>query len=355
LNILVFSWLSDHKLWSKLEPIAALDQVEEIYLVRRKPLLRPKVVNVCPPEIICEYLWLAEPWRFMAGFRILVTRKVDFVMGIYFMYHGMMAALLGKLFRKPYILNVIGNDIHEVFKNRLNSGLTMGAYAIITRGLNTKGMVESNGFPGNRIFCPANVFKVPEIPDPLLEIQPSFDIVYVGALARYKRLDILLEIISELKHAYGLRDIRLSIVGQGPLMQELKNMSEALVLQDNVVFYGHHPDIYPFLRDAKILVMTSESEGLPMVIVEAMACGLPCIATDDADIGTMITNNENGFVLPFGDIGSFAERIVYLLDAKNKPVYEKMSQRAKEMIKQNMEKYDIDYIRKEWYNILFKL
>jgi glycosyltransferase involved in cell wall biosynthesis len=137
------------------------------------------------------------------------------------------------------------------------------------------------------------------------------DVVAVGRLVEIKRLDILLEAIALVVR----RQPRLTatLVGDGPLRSGLEQMARALHLEHCVRFAGFQPDVSPWLAQAKLYVLSSDSEGVPLALMEAMMSGLPVVATDVGDIRDLVENGVCGFLVPRRTPAELAQRIVHLL------------------------------------------
>jgi glycosyltransferase involved in cell wall biosynthesis len=135
----------------------------------------------------------------------------------------------------------------------------------------------------------------------------------VGSLFPVKRWDRLLRVIQKVRRS-GECDTRFRIAGDGPLRSDLKTLAQNLGILESVEFVGENYDIPEFLRGAKFLVHTSQSEGCPNVVMEAMACGLPVVAMDAGDISCLIDEGRSGFVVPQNDEHVLAERIMRLLN-----------------------------------------
>jgi len=134
----------------------------------------------------------------------------------------------------------------------------------------------------------------------------------IGSLMPVKRWDRLLRVARSLKDVLG-EDIRFQIAGDGPLRVALGRLADELGVSKVVEFRGAIHDIPAFLSGAKFLVHTSQSEGCPNVVMEAMACGLPVVAMETGEIPYLVEDGKTGFVVRQEDEIVFAERVRCLL------------------------------------------
>lgn len=154
-------------------------------------------------------------------------------------------------------------------------------------------------------------------------------VIAVGTHTYNKGYDILLEIWRSVEDIYP--DWHLEIYGKSDKDSINEKLAEKLALR-NVTFFEPVNDIQSKYLDASIMVMTSRSEGFGMVLIEAMECGLPCIAFDCPSGPRDIINNEkNGFLIPQYDKASFASSLLRLISNYDlRTVY---GRRAKENVK----------------------
>jgi glycosyltransferase involved in cell wall biosynthesis len=136
-------------------------------------------------------------------------------------------------------------------------------------------------------------------------------IVGVGSLVPYKRWDRLVVAALELKRQ-GL-DCRIQIAGDGPLRGSLRQWVQALGLANRIEFIGYTEDIPRLLSHATFLVHTSDHEGCPNVVMEAMACGRAVVATDAGDVPYLIEDSKTGFVVRRGDDMTLARHMAALI------------------------------------------
>lgn len=134
-------------------------------------------------------------------------------------------------------------------------------------------------------------------------------IVGVGRLHRQKNFPMLIKAFSLIADKYS--DYKLIIYGDGELREQLNELIMKLNLQNRVVLYGNTKDIYNKLLNAEIFVLSSDFEGMPNALMEAMALGLPCISTDCSPGGAaeLIDNYENGILVKIGDYKDLAAKI----------------------------------------------
>jgi glucosyl-dolichyl phosphate glucuronosyltransferase len=135
----------------------------------------------------------------------------------------------------------------------------------------------------------------------------EFLLICVARLTEQKGINILLAAIAQtLKKGSPCKCI---IVGDGPLREQLLRQHQQLALHGRVMFAGFRDDIRPYLHAASAFILTSYTEGLPLAILEAMACGLPCIVTDVGGNREAVTDKITGLLIPAGSVDSATEAI----------------------------------------------
>ncbi|QPD03621.1 MAG: hypothetical protein Nkreftii_001395 [Candidatus Nitrospira kreftii] len=137
-------------------------------------------------------------------------------------------------------------------------------------------------------------------------------ILAVGSMFAGKRWDRLIR-AATLLASKGLH-FEVLHVGSGPLREELEMMVRNLHMEHLFRFLGARRDVPDLLAGAIFLVHTSEEEGCPNVIMEAMACGRAVVATDAGDTPYLVEDGKTGYVVPRGDEITLAERIASLLE-----------------------------------------
>ncbi len=104
-----------------------------------------------------------------------------------------------------------------------------------------------------------------------------------------------------------------SIVGQGRELSKLCEAAENLKIMNKILWLGERKDIPLILKASSVIVLTSVTEGLPNVLIEAAAAGVPAVSTDNGGATDIIDNDETGYIVPVNDVGEMANRINSLL------------------------------------------
>ena len=134
-------------------------------------------------------------------------------------------------------------------------------------------------------------------------------LIYVGDLIPDKGVLLLLEASAELLRTGA--DLHITLVGAGPLSETLRDRAAQLGIADRFVLLGPQPNerIPELLRASDALVLPSASEGSPVSIIEALAAGLPVLATRVGGIPDLVADGREGFLVPPGDARALAEAL----------------------------------------------
>lgn len=172
------------------------------------------------------------------------------------------------------------------------------ADTIITMSLASQQEALAAGFRPEQIMRISNGVDT-MVFTPAPQPAASGHILFVGRLDRMKGVAVLLEALARLRES-GVH-CRCTVVGDGPAKEELQHLAGALALDGVVDFPGTCSDIVPRMQEASIFVLPSHSEGTPNVLLEAMACGLPIIATAVGGVPDIIQDGRNGLLIAPAD------------------------------------------------------
>jgi glycosyltransferase involved in cell wall biosynthesis len=151
------------------------------------------------------------------------------------------------------------------------------------------------------------------------ELDLENDVSVVGAIGRLvwqKGFEYFIEAIPNVLKK--IPEAMFLIVGEGELKEKLKVKSEKLKVKDSLIFTGFRDDIKEILQSIDVLVMPSLLEGLPMILLEAMAMEKPIVATDIDGIKDVLDNGKTGLLVPPKDPEALSEAIVNLLIQRDK-------------------------------------
>ena len=139
-------------------------------------------------------------------------------------------------------------------------------------------------------------------------------LLFVGRLAAVKGLPVLLEAVARL--AKERPEVILRVVGYGPDRAKLEDRAKQLGIRRSVEFLGYQSQaqVRDLLRQTDTFVMASFAEGVPVVLMEAMAAGVPVVATRIAGVPELVEDAAHGFLVPPGDAAALAEKAAILLD-----------------------------------------
>ncbi|RYZ55235.1 MAG: glycosyltransferase [Sphingobacteriales bacterium] len=111
------------------------------------------------------------------------------------------------------------------------------------------------------------------------------------------------------------RKSRLYLLGKGPLEKKLRTLAITLGLADRIHFGGFDKNPFRYMSRCSVFVLSSRHEGMPGVLIQAMACGAPCVATNcPTGPDEIIKDGENGFLVPVGDAAAMADRMLRILN-----------------------------------------
>ena len=144
----------------------------------------------------------------------------------------------------------------------------------------------------------------------------DFIIISVAEFNKNKNHRLIIEAIKKLVDK--IKTIKVLLVGIGPDLENIKSDVKKYSLNNYISFLGYRKDIERLLKISDLFISSSKREGLPVSMIEAMATGLPIIATNNRGHRSLISNLKNGFLVPDNDPVIFSDRIHDLISSKDK-------------------------------------
>jgi glycosyltransferase involved in cell wall biosynthesis len=231
-----------------------------------------------------------------AAARMLGVRDVGAVRGDSAHEAQSCGAVMGRLsFRAP---RVVAANSHATIQAAESLGLRRGPFLFLPNVVDTDEFRPSAAPPGAR----------------------TVSLVFVGRLVPAKRVDRFLSILAQLRKCSPV-PVRATIAGSGPEQPALMRQASVLgLMPDGVSFTKTGATPSAVYAAADVFVLTSQFEGTPNVVLEAMASGLPVVAMKAGDVGEIVRHGETGFVAEVGDERRMVELLLELVTNRSRRV-----------------------------------
>lgn len=233
-------------------------------------------------------------------------------------YHSPAAVLAKWLLGKKVVIKVAAtgplSDLSFARKpvvRRLFLAAVRRADAVIALCRQSAREIADAGIPAGRIVNIPNGVDTGLFRPAAAAERAAGRLLFIGRLDAMKGIDVLLEAVALL--IAQRQGVTCDIVGNGPLKDDLEKKAAALGIGHAVHFAGERLQVGPFFDRAGCFILPSRSEGMPNVILEAMASGLPVIATAVGGIPDIIHHGRNGLLIGPDDAGALAGAVSQLL------------------------------------------
>ncbi len=255
----------------------------------------------------------------------LIARRerIDGMIVYFTVPSGLVGYWLRMLFRRPYLVSLQGGDVPGLIPELdrthrrirwLRRKILGSARAIVA---NSQGLADlalkTDPFPievvPNGVDCamfhPADDRADSGVP---------FRIFFAGRLQKQKNLEVLLDELARLRRQ-GVTEFRLDVAGDGPLGPGLREYAERLELTDGVFWHGWLPKskLVSLYRSADCFVNPSLYEGLPNTVTEAMASGLPVVASRVIGNDELVNDGETGLLFPLDEPRQLGDALLALM------------------------------------------
>jgi glycosyltransferase involved in cell wall biosynthesis len=316
-------WLRAHVM-----PLARCRQLTQVIVVCDAPLFAiENVVYACPPRWLVRIVGRSLARLLWIG-RMTRLHRPGVLMGYHVMPNALMCLVVARLFGRQAIYQMTGGPVQIIGggvgsenvllrqlrkpsrrREALLFHLVRQFDCLVVRGRAAVEFARPHRLATRCLIVPGSIdcdrFAPPT------GSERDYDLVCVGRLVPVKRHDRLLRIVDVLRRERP--DVRVAVVGDGPLLDEARRHAEALGITEHVDFLGQRDDVPALLRRSRLFILTSENEGLSIAVIEAMACGLPVIAPNVGDLSELVVDGQNGLFVDPGDSASSARAIAALL------------------------------------------
>ena len=342
-RVLVTVTLNPNQLRAHLEPIAAVPQVARIDLIADNVSGQvEKLYTRVPPRWLARTVGRAAA-KLAVGTVVSLRERPTWVLGYNLVPHGVNALLIGRITGRRVLIHLIGGPVEwrgggfesdNAVLSRLSRPVPWLERALVwtIRRADVVAVMGSGAKQDlvRRGLDPARIFVLPaRVEDRLFSQealeQPTYDLVTASQLISRKRLEDFLEAVAQLR--LERPQLRAAIAGRGPLETALRARARELGVDDAVDFLGFVTDIGGLYANSLVFALTSSYEGLSIALTEAMACGLPAVATDVGEIRDLVDPGENGFLFDVGDVGGLVAHTARLL--ADEPLRRAMGERAR--------------------------
>lgn len=172
------------------------------------------------------------------------------------------------------------------------------------------------------------------------------EIVTVARINKQKNIELLIETFIDFKQVHS--NYKLLIYGVGPLESFYKTKYIKYIESGEVQFCGFQKDVHSKICNSELFVLSSDVEGMPNSLMEAMSIGIPCIATDSLGGGVraISQNGNHALISPIEDKSALLNNMLYIIEHPKKAI--EMGKNARRYVRTN---YNIDVIITKWENL----
>ncbi|CAI7728001.1 N-acetyl-alpha-D-glucosaminyl L-malate synthase BshA [Bacillus altitudinis] len=178
-------------------------------------------------------------------------------------------------------------------------------------------------------------------------LQDEKVVIHVSNFRKVKRVHDVIHVFKQISEQVNAK---LLLIGDGPEKSVVCELVKKLGLTDRVLFLGKQEKVEELYSISDLKLLLSEKESFGLVLLEAMACGVPCIGTDVGGIPEVIAHGETGFLVPLGDVDGAAKHAISIL--KDNALHKQISMAAKSSVEAN---FSSDKIVREYEELYLEL
>jgi glycosyltransferase involved in cell wall biosynthesis len=244
--------------------------------------------------------------RWCRTHRIAVLQACDFYANVFGLIGGTLARVPLRIASRRDILL----PQRTSGQRRLQRLVYRLAHRVVANSEAAADQLRQEGVPDPALIVVPNGIDLARYEPAPLRTEPRI-VTTVANLRGEKGHDVLLRAAAIV--TAQAPEVRFRIVGDGPMRSRLSSIAVELGIAHVVEFLGHQEDVPEVLRDSDVFVLPSRTEAFPNALVEAMAAGLPVVASDTGGIPELVTHDRNGLLVPVGDHTLMAAAILSVL------------------------------------------
>lgn len=316
MNLLAIVKGSDEGSWYQLFPFSKANNCKNIIIVRNNKFSRR--INKATWYLYNNTSLLGSIIKIIINSsKAIIKNKIDFVITFGVFPWGILAFIIAKIYNKPISIGFIGTDFnyylkYSRYKNLIKFVIKRSEIVTVTGNNMKKYLIKKIGIDENKIIifphCVENKWFINGG-------KIKYDLIHVSKLDKIKKVHNIIEAVHLLK-LEGI-DTKFCIVGTGPEKEFLKQKTISLGVKEEIFFSGYVSNPASFLKQSKIYVQSSKTEGFSYSLVEAMAVGLVPIVTEAGSEKDHIKNNYNGLFYEYGNVEDLKNKIKYVLRKNN--------------------------------------
>lgn len=344
-TVFVFANLKPSQIYYKIVPLSKSQLVEKVYILRKTPL------DIDEEKIECLHLsWILRIrplyWFFTSfyGTILIKKKKANLILSYNILPHGFNGYIASLLTRLPFIYAEIVEDTMSFYKKNIKRFLIKKilnrASFILVPGTRTSAFWNQNGLKKTyqlHSTIDTNYYK------PKSSILKEYDFLFIGEFDKRKQPELILSAFAEVRKKGN--STSLCMIGYGNLKQKIVRQIKEIGLAESIDLIQTN-DVLNYYLKSKILILASLAEGIPCVMMEAMACELVVVVPPVGDITDVIQHSVNGYLHD----NSKDDLVHYMLEAyKNFDSLSSMRQKARETI---INEHSYDVATSKWDELL---
>ena len=349
------NWIDAH-----LVPLLTCASTKRVYIISNDTDYDIEGLDIIKPSTVLRAIAGDTLARLFTFFIYSCKVRPDYIGGFHILFNGTLAILFSKILRCRSIYFSVGGvtetlvtgktennffrflKAKDQFITRYICKIIACSSRIITMGNGAKLFLSKNGVSSQKIHVISGAIDTNNFyPD--TSKTKEYDIVLTARLSKVKQVNLYLDIIKKIKEEQV--DFRALIIGDGPLLSELKAYAKQLDIEDKIHFAGHQADVLPWLQKSKLYILTSRSEGLALSMLEGLKVGLPAIVPNVGDLSDVLVNNYNGYLIENHDIQEFTKSIIQLI--QNPDLLSEYSNNAIASTRC----FDLSCVQQQWDNL----